>query len=217
MITLVGTAFIDLNGYDRLTNALGKLKPNIIGIDFTEESYLEHISIVKQLISPRGIEIIKHVTRSKIPNHNPQTIDMFLENHSLNYIEKAVHDYSTKNNATILFCDNEDKKIFAKEYARNNRREILREIEKIFTLSPEEAVLYIEKEYYDKENHPSAYKKLQTFFNKTADKHAEKILRQAEGNIVYVSSVDRVYGAYMPNIFDRMGDLNLGRVKLNDL
>jgi len=49
MLTLIGTAHFDINGYNRLGKLLQKFNPDIIGIEETKEDSIETSDLVRRL------------------------------------------------------------------------------------------------------------------------------------------------------------------------
>ena len=213
-ITLIGTSHLDLDGYNRSKKLLNYLKPSAIGIEDTEEGYKESKEIVKIFSDPVAVEKAAQKIKGNIKAANIETLRLLLP--TLDYDTRAVAEYYDTNNVLIIFCEypEEIKRYTDSLKNHKNLDELMDDFNKFVILTPEEARNDIKRSYSKKAYHVSDLPELVQFYSKR-DKFAESVLRQQDGNIVYICGLDHIFGDYYPNLYDRLVDLSPERIKLN--
>jgi hypothetical protein len=213
MLRLIGTSHLDLDGYDRLSDLLTYLKPSIIGIEETREDFYETSNLVKALSNPQILEKTLINAKKQFPEANHETLKQWLS--SINYENKAITEYSTKNDVPIIYCDNAQElgKVDFDSEANKAESTLNRGIEAFLRQTPKEARLDLRKEYAQAKYLVKDCEDLVAFYQ-ARDEHTEQILRKQNGDIIYVCGLDHIFGDYHPNLFDRLTDLNPNRMKL---
>ena len=215
MLTLIGTAHFDINGYNRLGKLLQKFNPDIIGIEETKEDSIETSDLVRRLTDKKTfLEALKNLQK-KFPDSNPETLKLWLS--SVNYEQRAVDDHSASKNIPVFYCDNPQvlADVDFKGEAENPKSPLNVKLGRILRLLPEELKSEIDREYsltaYPVNDNPQLVR-----FYQERDRFTEALLRRQMGWVVYVCGLDHIFGDYHPNLFDRLNDLNPQRIKLNE-
>jgi len=213
MLTLIGTSHLDLDGEGRLRKLLQYLNPNMIGIEETEADFKETSDLVRKLSNRDTFERALNNAQKQFSKANPETLRLWLS--SLDYENKVIGEYSASNNIQILYCDNPQElaKVDFDGEAKKPQSLPNVKMEKFLTLSPQNAIKDIDREYSLTEYPVKDNSSLAKFYQ-ARDKFTEQTLRTQTGNVVYVCGLDHIFGDYHPNLFDMLADINPQRMKL---
>lgn len=211
-LTLIGTDHKDLDGYARLMKLFNHYKPDVIGLETTEEEYNISLRKLEKLSTPEGFEEEINMYEHFTPEANPETLRQFIL--ALCYDVEAARDYSQQGDVKIIPCDSEEERErFVSDLEVSGLFDIINEEFKEFIiLSPDQARANIRMEY------AKSFSFIKGDYIPSLDRRdgfVERILRQQEGNVVYVCGQGHINGNYY-NLSKRLNDLHPTIITLDE-
>lgn len=193
---LVGTIHPDLQGPQRLQRLLPRISPDVVSVEFDQQTAIQLDQLQQYKQSPQGMQALADHWCGK-GNYNPENARQFISLLGFEYFVSK--EYCRQQNKLLIFSDLGDTKLAEQhlQYALSNSLETIRQQTEITYQNP---VIEVPVEHI-----PNLMRR---------DAYTETILRALSGKVLHIAGAWHLSGNYH-NLYERLRDLNPIRIMLN--
>jgi len=209
---LIGTIHMDLHGPERLEKIFHFLNPDIVAIEFNNDSVDTVEGNEDTMACPEMLDSIVTAFGEIFPGARPETVREVLKKSHFEYYTSR--DFCNSRGLTFYCADNGGVKELVEEYMNpeSHLHESFAEKLRMNLAELKNKVTAL----YENGNNCLSSDMLDDVLAR--DEFTESILRQLDGRVVYVGGMVHIYGKYPENhnLYERLKNLNPTRMRLID-